>query len=317
MIMGGNALKHLNVKRKTLQEYNEIKKEVLEIIKEYYEKVAVPQEVPDKESFGDLDVLVSQPLPDKSLPENDPRFFSRGHVRCGSVTSFEYKDFQIDLINVSPNCFELSNLYFIGDIGCILGIIATFLGLKFGFDSLAIRYKCKEGSKFFHLTSDVEKILEFFGLPYPPEQGFQSRIEMFEWIAKTRFDILLFKQTRRNYRVKHRLSTRPFFTSFFEWVEKFPGEAPEINKIEMQEEAASFFGKQEEFLTFKNKIQTEERLREVFNGRMVNELTGLHGCELGTFIRSFKERYTPEEIIRLGDDGTLDKTILTQHIAIQ
>jgi len=57
--MGGNALKNTITERKNKSDYQRIKKEILEKLEKYI-KCDVIIEAPEKDSFGDLDILYIQ-----------------------------------------------------------------------------------------------------------------------------------------------------------------------------------------------------------------------------------------------------------------
>ena len=109
--MGGKALKHLGVKRLQFADYNKLKARVLEILAEYYRLFAVPAVLHSKESFGDLDVLVSGAVGTRD-PTLDPRFDSTGRVVSGNVTSLEVDSFQVQFpLEAITIIFSVSRLY--------------------------------------------------------------------------------------------------------------------------------------------------------------------------------------------------------------
>jgi hypothetical protein len=58
-LMGGSALGDVcDGRRRTPEEYAEIKQRVLEVVTPLYEQVGVPRHIKEKEDFGDLDVVV-------------------------------------------------------------------------------------------------------------------------------------------------------------------------------------------------------------------------------------------------------------------
>lgn len=57
--MGGSALGDAtDGRRRSPEEYEAIKQRVLEVVTPLYDRVKVPRHIADKESFGDLDVMV-------------------------------------------------------------------------------------------------------------------------------------------------------------------------------------------------------------------------------------------------------------------
>ncbi|KAK9830406.1 hypothetical protein WJX72_011583 [[Myrmecia] bisecta] len=69
---------------------------------------------------------------------------SQGCVRNGSVLSFEYRSFQVDVNTVQPDVFDLSIITPTGDVGMVLGLLAKRAGLKLsGENGLFIRHQCR------------------------------------------------------------------------------------------------------------------------------------------------------------------------------
>ena len=96
--MGGNALKTIKTVRKNKEEYTKIKEYILDTLKNENLVFDVPFEVPNKESFGDLDVLYQSN--DKiNIKDIVIKLFKPDEtVGNGDLLSFNYTDFQIDMI---------------------------------------------------------------------------------------------------------------------------------------------------------------------------------------------------------------------------
>lgn len=142
--MGGHALKKSRTRRYCLSEYNKTIQDVLPIISRFFGWISVPAHFNEKESFGDLDVLVFQPLvfPDFKLKnELEKALGSKEVVANGPVWSFEYKEFQIDIIPCATwtDFVPLVAFSCYGDLGMLLGVFATTMGLSFGQDGVSIR----------------------------------------------------------------------------------------------------------------------------------------------------------------------------------
>lgn len=299
--MGGNALKHLGVRRRDSEEYLALKTYVLDIIKEYYELVATPLESPGKTSFGDLDILVASARPRKGHPHKDPRFRSRGFSKNGNVLSFEHDDFQIDLIHVKKQSFELSKTYFHGDFGVLLGKLARNYGLYFGHESFGIKYPCKEGVLPFELSRDVSATLQFLGFPPFPTCGFADDAELVEYLSSGRMDVRFLKGSKLR-------RDRPSFERVVKMIEAFEGDPPESD---MRDDAAAYFDKAGDYDVFKEDIRQREHLHQVFNGAIVRAATGFDGLRLGAFMKKFKETYSTTRILELAESNTLKDVIKT------
>lgn len=166
--MGGNALKTITTTRKSPVDYEKIKDYVLCVL---CEKLAdtgiqwcVPHEAPGKDSYGDLDVLMTR-KPDFDIREWILTTFKPNElVSNGGVYSFNIpvqedglalaqdfqgdgnqasgtslaRDFQIDFITTSPENFAVHHFFLSwGDCGMLVGQIAHAAGLRFGADSSA------------------------------------------------------------------------------------------------------------------------------------------------------------------------------------
>jgi hypothetical protein len=158
-LMGGHALSPGLTERKCLHEYLRIKQLVLDrlsLVPEQIIHIATVTEVPEKEEFGDLDLIfyrldgVSE-YEVKAFVQN---IFSPHEIfQCGNVTSFDFEHFQIDFIECERATFDLTRFCLsYGDRGMILGQIARWNGFSLGFQGLVIT------------TEDLEAICEIKGL---------------------------------------------------------------------------------------------------------------------------------------------------------
>ena len=114
--MGGNALKSVNCVRVNLEAYNLIKTKVISLLLTFNSSVVSVLEQPEKESFGDLDLLYN--VNDKHMIDvvND-LFQPKEMVQNWNVISFSFpitidtEYFQIDLIKITKN-IEMAQFYF-------------------------------------------------------------------------------------------------------------------------------------------------------------------------------------------------------------
>jgi hypothetical protein len=138
--MGGNALKNVNCVRVNANIYNTIKSTVLVKLQNFipiFEFVPII-ETPEKETFGDLDLLYETKENQNIYNIVNEIFAPKEMIRNGNVISFSFPlgkpddgYFQIDLIKVSN--IEMAQFYFgYGDIGNIIGFIAKRNHLTFG-----------------------------------------------------------------------------------------------------------------------------------------------------------------------------------------
>ena len=129
--MGGNALKNVVTRRYARDEYYALRDRILRRVREHVPQCAVPKEFPDKESFGDLDVLmvysssISLPILIEQL------FHPTEIVHNGDVYSFDVEQFQVDFILVPSEQFDNALVYFsYSDLGGLIGNVCNRIGLK-------------------------------------------------------------------------------------------------------------------------------------------------------------------------------------------
>jgi hypothetical protein len=260
--MGGNALTEGLTERKSREDYLQIKALVLETLRnsqadcaeedKVLEVISEIIEMPEKQSFGDLDLLYVSG-PGRSREEVHclvRRLFSPTEiVMSGSVTSFDFMRFQIDLIHCTSDSFGMSHFCLsYGDRGMILGQMAKCRGFSLGTKGLVVTHSSVEqlledtdrdrdqrGTGRIHLSpkskivlsTDPEEIRAFMGLP----AGWSSHTGEQEQELLTQADVMSFCEQcpwfqpryfapRRlgNCESKKKLKQRPFYRLFCEHV---------------------------------------------------------------------------------------------------
>ena len=155
--MGGNALGATRP-RLSRQAYNDVVTELKPLlVPKFYGCVEQPRSFACKTSFGDVDLLAT--LPCNPLdPVNDVG--STASSVNGNILSFEFRGFQIDIIQVSEELMELARFFYgYGDTGMIFGMFTRNIGLKFGMQGLTL--KCETNK--INLSHDLKAILQFLG----------------------------------------------------------------------------------------------------------------------------------------------------------
>jgi len=155
--MGGNALGATRP-RLSRQAYNDVVTELKTLlVPKFYGCVEQPRSFASKTSFGDVDLLATLPCSPLD-PVNDVG--STASSVNGNILSFEFRGFQIDIIQVSEELMELARFFYgYGDTGMIFGMFTRNIGLKFGMQGLTLKcetYKIK-------LSHDLNAILQFLG----------------------------------------------------------------------------------------------------------------------------------------------------------
>ena len=168
--MGGNALKKLSTSRLAKEDYKKVETDVIQRLKKEEKRCFVPRYFSDKESFGDLDVVISNI--DKEFIEkifSPEEIFENGNIFSFSY-NFEDKIFQIDFIIVSEKNFRFASFYYsFGDTGAIIGAMSKAWGLTFSDKGLFHNFCYNFGEsgtfiKKIFLTDDISEALDSEGL---------------------------------------------------------------------------------------------------------------------------------------------------------
>ena len=94
--MGGRALKSTYTRRYEKKEYLKLTSEVLRKIRRFFYRAEIPRYYHTKESFGDMDVLVSMKDYNGDIREFITTQFKPNEIyHNGNCWSFDYKEFQI------------------------------------------------------------------------------------------------------------------------------------------------------------------------------------------------------------------------------
>lgn len=246
--MGGNAIKDPKTnesicKRLDKSDYDIVVKYLFEILEKHeikYEKIL---ELPGKKDFGDIDImyLVDQNFNMENFIRKNINLDESWHITTSDkTTSFALncnifglnQYFQIDLIGVSS--FEMPRFYFsYGDIGSIIGRIATYYGLKFGQNGLwcdLSEYIMKHDEKIdvrinlgkILFSDDPKEICKFLDFDY---DFWENEIPMlttdvipiFNWITRSRlFNSKIFVKMNNDHR--ERFQKRNFYKNFCNFI---------------------------------------------------------------------------------------------------
>jgi DNA polymerase/3'-5' exonuclease PolX len=168
--MGGRALKSVETRRYNRDEFEDISKEVTTILLKTFKNVGVPRFFKSKETFGDLDVVIS-PIANISLKNEVEDYinetFNPGEIFINTnMFSFDYKELQVDLIFMADEDFQPALNYFSdNDLGNYIGNIAKSIGFKYGQEGLWFNYSDSTGAKNkIILCQDQERIFNFLDL---------------------------------------------------------------------------------------------------------------------------------------------------------
>jgi hypothetical protein len=239
--MGGNLLQkwELPPKRASRDEYVDIENI---LIREFSGNsyIGFPRQLPDKETFGDVDFVLS---PQSHLDSREfnlyfnslkdfvhGKFGYKPHVN-GNVISFPVNEIQVDC-NVYENDMFHSALSYgdFGDISNLIGRMAYKLGLHLGHNGLSYwlsNYHFDKTNPNSHVIEKIvlithyPSILKFLDLDSQKwRKGFSSLEDVFEWIIQSKyFSHDLFKMENLNHVNRKRNSKRSQYNYFLEWCE--------------------------------------------------------------------------------------------------
>ena len=306
--MGGKSLKDNGIivtSRLDLKKYLIIKEIVVNFISINTNCDIIP-ELPDKDSFGDLDVLyignenVINFVKDYFKPKYE---YYNGNIYSFSLDCSNYIDknllFQIDMILVEN--LEMAKCYFsYGDVGKILGAIVNHYNLKYGYDGLWCYVEKQNFIEKLILTSNPKEIFDFLGLDYDyymdeiPKLKKHEYNKIYDWIMRSKF---FNNDVFNNLNNHHRRYLRPFYLDFFKYINVDINNSKGNNKITNYDvmPVIKYFKKEDEYSNIIKKYDMKESRKKKFNQM---EFIGLYfhikgkklvNKEIGTQINIFME----------------------------
>lgn len=263
-----------------------------------------------KESFGDLDIIVSSEYLLSDYIERIVKVFKLGHGdwhKNGNVLSFAYKNFQVDLIITPKEHFQTSLDYFAwNDCGNLQGRIAHKLGIKYGHRGAELIVKDKDTQiGVINLTQNTKKIHEVLDLNHDEwEMGFETLEQMYIWISNSKyFNKEIYLLDNRNHYSRTRDNKRTTYSEFLKWCasrefsNNYPHEVmTEKSGYNIREPYFSqvilpmFPDASIDYIMITYKHNDDMKFKEKFNGEVCIRLTGLLNKELGAFMAWAREQ---------------------------
>lgn len=296
--MGGNAIE--NTRRLQAEEYKALEKELVEKLGTIYPELHPLPYYRSKPDFGDMDIVVPKP----KLERKDFEVFlntlgSRQAVYNSDNISFEYKDFQIDLIFVEPEQVQSAIFYYAyNDLNNLVGRIAHKFGLKFGWDGLNYQIRTESGhrAESILLSRDPAAIYHYLGYDYSRwQQGFDSLEEIFSFVVSSPyFSAEIYDDENLNHINRTRNRKRKTYSAFLEWLttqDNLPAYAFEKDKsiylirTHNAFDSADFLGQLRDYA---RRVREYDQRYAKFNGKLVQAWTQLEGKALGQIMQSFK-----------------------------
>lgn len=303
--MGGKALQKYGVftERKNTYEFRQLGHELAKKVSFDFSTVCeVVTCYHTKETHGDLDLLV--------MVDNDSNInwknyielnFNPNAIYCnGGVYSFDYNNFQVDIIPILKSKWETAKIYFSYDpLGNIMGKTYHKFGLSYGWQGLFYKYRNFNGTNSHNilLSNDARKIFEFGGYDYDRYLlGFETLEDIFKFcIAGKYFDSDMFQIENLNSIDKKRNRKRGSYHLFLNYLKdndinvsyQFNQNKNDyINMINQYFPESNLINELIEL----NKIDARNKMiSQKFNGDIVMSwLPNLQGKALGLVISKFK-----------------------------
>jgi hypothetical protein len=311
--MGGRALKKAFTRRYSREEFDTVSKELIDIIKVTFDRACTPLFFNNKETFGDIDIIVDSTYnyeygqkvkTDGNFIREfiETQFKPTEIFHNGNAWSFDYKEVQVDFICVESDDF-MSNFHYLAfnDLGNFIGRLAQSIGFKYGQEGLWYNHFSDANTKTTIMVSkDYPKIFEFLGLDYARwEEGFDTLEDIFEYaMTSSLFNVEMFQLSKLNKINRERNLKRASYMSFLEYIEgKSDHEDYNANVVSLAKE--NIVDIIDEYFPEANvklhlaQINYEAAKKVLihtkFNGNIVKEKYGLEGKELGIAMKGFKE----------------------------
>lgn len=299
--MGGNCLKDCTTRRYEAEEYYALETIVLNKLRQLFpfSKFTPTKSYNNKTSFGDMDILTDSEFITQDVIESIiDEFAPKQMFKNGNCLSFEYKEFQIDLIAAGA-CYGTSQAYFAyNDLGNLCGRIAHSMGLKLGHDGLSYNFTFNDGTYLFKnvvLLTEWKDILPILGMSYERyAQGFEDMEDIFKFVVSSSFfNKHIFGVENRNHAARVRDSKRKTYMEFLAYIEPM-AEHP-LARLSKEAYLPYLKSSIPHFEVIYNQAHLEYaeecKFKERYNGTRVPSVTGLQHKELGTFMKWLKEYY--------------------------
>ncbi|KAF4555149.1 Hypothetical protein D9617_3g022210 [Elsinoe fawcettii] len=259
----GNAL--IIISRLPPSEYEQLKSRIFNVLRNFFARVEVPHEAPEKPDYGDIDFLVQNPLLAFDPKTLKSELCAAAARTSGPVTNFAIpvtvdddteKLAQVDVHVCEGNIDWLAFHHAYGDIWQILGTIIRRYGLTANDRGLFVRIKeCEDRDwqkSMIFLSQDPAAVLHFLGLEYLEfNAGFKTLQAAYEWLARCGLlDPKAFRETANELRQRN-IKTRPMFRRFVEeFIPKLPDPEPDTlpSRRDMLNKALEAFHKREEYI---------------------------------------------------------------------
>jgi len=292
--MGGNALKDYGIKTKRVST-SELY-EYFNIIKKYFNgyEIYIADFYRTKPSHGDLDILI------KTSNYKEIRNIVETQIEHNkiyvndSVITFDYDNFQIDLICIEPSIWETATVFYTNDpVGNLLGKIAKGgFNLNYGKDGLYGKIYLQNSTPKVYLLSDNYKIFEFLGYDYNIFlKGFNTLEDIFKFISNGKYyDKKLFLPENLDGRDRKRSLKRSTFNQFLKYSKTTESTYifHEYDTERVLEWFPYYLKKTDELISIDNiKKENNKKFKNILSQYKGNKLLG----DIAGYYREFKDDF--------------------------
>lgn len=307
--MGGQALKQYPTQRISSKLYIQLLEKIrynIELIfgENSFRELLYYRNKPD---FGDMDfVLVTDQKDWKDKIISHWQLDSARYHSNGNVFSFGVDNFQIDCIRQSSDIANFAVKYYsYNDLGNFLGRLTHKLGMKLGHDGLWLVVRSRDTDTRILdkvlLTQDWYKVLDILGLSNSIyDVGFDNLEDVFEYVTSSCwFDPDIFLLDNRNNTSRVRDKKRKSYNQLLTYIKDLSGQYKFSNADSrgghMVREPYYSTVILKHFPWVKARVneldyidQINQHFKQIYNGVVVSNYTGLHGRALGKFMSQFK-----------------------------
>ena len=329
--MGGNALKDIQVRRVLADEYHKhlVPEAKGRLKKLFGARVEVVPAYREKESFGDIDILLEA----DNLPANwhQQLFddFQPASRFVNNVVSIEFHGTQLDIVPTPKEEFDWTlGYYAFNDLGNLIGRISSLYDIRFGHRGMHHWVYDLDRSTYvfrqLRITLDWDAGLNALGFDVKRwHAGFDKLEDIFDFVVDSKyFQLKPFLLENRNHRSRVRDRKRKSYMSFLEYVKSDEVRAKEkpltldtkgFFKEVLKPAFPEFYVEYQK--AFSDMI-AHCKFHRLYNGRRVTHVTGLTGKPMGDFMRWAKPivQDAAFDLINEGQEVT-DALIMKWHAA--
>lgn len=312
--MGGNALKNTETERKSTKQLYDIYSKIKESLeKELNTKTFVPEFFRNKQTHGDLDILVLNNGDKKFNDINNiiTKLFSPNEIINNKTISFDYDKCQIDLMLISGKDWYTSQFYYtFSPLANLMGRLIKFL--RFEYKRYRITFHIGEMGFFAKvndpngklqgkilISKNIKDMFNILSLDYNIfKKGFDSQEDIFDFIISSKyFNKDLFSLDKIDGKTRKRNQNRPEYMKFLDYIDgvgdRYNFDLSEDDKINLIENTIDDVNLKERIDRIINKDRIYKVMKSKFNGDIIMKLfPDLSGDKLGNFIGGFKKHIT-------------------------